>query len=174
MDILVFSSDPNLFNAEGGATVAENFLNAYPEADGVVITGVTMLLLPGYGPVMKGTDVKTAGIDFSGTMGEYIKDGTMYSMTGGHVAGGVFSVIMLVNELNDTPLSDEPVFLQDGFLQVNPENVDDLDICYFHKQLFTNEEMQNCVVAYNPDATLETLQALIDSFTMEHLMEKYQ
>jgi hypothetical protein len=107
-------------------------------------------------------------------MSQYIKNGTLYSVTGGHVAGGIYSVILLVNELNSTPLSDGPAFLQDGFLLVNPDNVDDLDVCYFHKQLFTDEEIQNCVVAYNPDATMETLQALIDSYTMEHLMEKYQ
>jgi ABC-type sugar transport system substrate-binding protein len=174
MEILVFSSDMSLYSAEGGATVAENFLNAYPEADGIVLTGGIFALLPGYGPVMEGTDVKTAGIDFSDSMSQYIKNGTLYSVTGGHVAGGIYSVILLVNELNSTPLSDGPAFLQDGFLLVNPDNVDDLDVCYFHKQLFTDEEIQNCVVAYNPDATMETLQALIDSYTMEHLMEKYQ
>lgn len=174
IEILTFSSDTSLFTAEGGATVAENFLNAYPDVEGIVITGGTPMMLAGYAPVVAGTGVKTVGIDFAETMGQYIKDGTLTAMIGGHVAGGAYSVIMLVNALNGTPLVDGPAFIKDNFLDVDANNVDDLDICYFHKQFYTDEELQNCVVAFNPDATFEDLQELIDNFTVEHLMEQYQ
>ncbi len=174
IEILTFSSDTSLFNAEGGATVAENFLNAYPDVEGIVITGGTTTMLPGYAPKLQGTGVKTVGIDFGEIMGEYLKDGTLTAMIGGHVAGGAYSVIMLVNKLNGTPLVDGAAFIKDNFLDVNPDNVDDLDVCYFHKQFYTDEEMQNCVVSFNPNATFADLQKLIDDFTIAHLMEQYK
>lgn len=173
VEILTFTADLNLFNAEGGATVAENFLNAYPDVEGIVITGGTGLLLPGYAPVVEGTGVKTAGIDFGEVMGEHLKSGLLSGMVGGHVAGGAYSVIMLVNKLNGTPLMDGPAFIKDLFLDVTPENVDDLNTCYFHKQFYTDEQLQHCVVAFNPDATIDDLYNLINCYTIKDLMKQY-
>ena len=174
VEILTFSADTSLFNPEGGATVAENFLNAYPEVEGIIITGGTGLLLPGYAPILEGTGVKTVGIDFGEVMGEHLKSGLLSGMVGGHVAGGVFSVIMLVNKLNGTPLADGPAFIKDLFLDVTPQDVDDLNVCYYHKQFFTDEQIKNCVVAFNPDAGMDDLSALINSYTIQGLMEQYQ
>lgn len=174
IELLNFSSDISLFTAEGGATVAENFLNAYPEVEGIVITGGVGTMLAGYAPVVQGTGVKTAGIDFSDVMGQYIKDGTLECVIGGHVAGGAYAVIMVVNTLYGHPLVDGAAFIKDNFLDVTPENVDDLDTCYFHKQFYTNEELQHCVYAFNQDASMDDLQKLIDEYSIEFLMEKYQ
>lgn len=174
IELLNFSADISLFTAEGGATVAENFLNAYPEVEGIVITGGVSLLLPGYAPVIQGTGVKTVGIDFSDIMGQYIKDGTLESVIGGHVAGGAYAVIMVVNRLYDHPLVEGPAFIKDNFLDVTPENVDDLDTCYFHKQFYTDEELRSCVYAFNENASMDNLQQLIDEYSISFLMEKYQ
>ena len=173
VEILTFSSDTSLFNAEGGATVAENFLNAYPDVEGIIITGGTTTMLTGYLPVLEGTGVKTVGIDFGEAMNEPLKSGLLSGMIGGHVAGGAYSVIMLVNKLNGTPLVEGPAFIKDLFLDVNPENVDDLSVCYYHKQFFTDDQIRNCVVAYNPNATIDDLNALIEFFTIENLMKQY-
>lgn len=142
--------------------------------EGIVITGGVSLLLPGYAPVIQGTGVKTVGIDFSDIMGQYIKDGTLESVIGGHVAGGAYAVIMVVNRLYDHPLVEGPAFIKDNFLDVTPENVDDLDTCYFHKQFYTDEELRSCVYAFNENASMDDLQQLIDEYSISFLMEKYQ
>lgn len=174
VEMLTFGSDTTLFTAEGGATVAENFLSAYPEVEGIVITGGVGTMLAGYAPVVSDTDVKTVGIDFSDVMGEYLKDGTLSGVIGGHVAGGAYAVIMVVNALYGTPLVEGPAFIKDNFLDVTPENVDDLEICYFHQQFYTDEQMQDCVSAFNPEASMENLQTLIDEYSIEFLMENHK
>lgn len=175
IEILCFNSDLSLFNAAGGATVAESFLSAYPEMDGVLISGGCGNIMSGYATVMEGKGIPTVGIDFSEGQTQYFESGILEYVTGGHIAGAVYGVIMLVNQLNGTPLADGPAFIEDKFLEADGvEEAVAYDTCYFGGvNLFTEEEIRNCCVAYNPDANMDTLLAFIEKYTVEGLMEKY-
>jgi ABC-type sugar transport system substrate-binding protein len=176
IEILCFNSDLSLFNAAGGTTVAESFLAAYPDMEGVLITGGTGNVMSGYSTVMEGKGIPTSAIDFSEGQTAFLDNGVLAYVTGGHISGATYAVIMLVNKLNGSPLVDGPAFVEDKFLEADgPEEAAKYDTCYFGGvDLFSDEEIRNCSVAFNPAATYDTLKQFIDNYTVEGLMAKYE
>ena len=178
MELLTYNSDlALLYQPDGAATLAENLITGFPDMEGVVL-GVGAAVTPAFELVAAsvGREIAISGIDFfatqSSSMGE---DGILKYMTGGHVVGGAYAAIMMINKLNGTPLVDEGVFIEDYFLAAqNQEEAEVLDTCYFGVDLFTAEEIREHCIAFNPDATYEKFLEFIKGYSADQLMQKYQ
>lgn len=109
MTVLAEERDFTLtFTAAGGATIAERFLTAYPECDGIIIAGMTQYCLPGIVQTLEQTGninkIKVAGIDFNEFQFDYMEQGALHGIVGGHFAGPTYTAIHTVIKIDILPL----------------------------------------------------------------------
>ena len=179
MTVLAEERDFTLtFTAAGGATIAERFLTAYPECDGIIIAGMTQYCLPGIVQTLEQTGninkIKVAGIDFNEFQFDYMEQGALHGIVGGHFAGPTYTAIQMINILNGTPLTEEKVQLQDMFIKLGSNEEAQTYANYIKEvgYLYSEEEIKNCLVLNNPDFTFEDLKAIADSYSLQDLLDR--
>lgn len=163
---------------EGGATTTERFLTAYPECDGIVIVGMTQFVLAGvvqtleqYGKV---GEIPVAGIDFNEHQTDYFERGALIGIVGGHFSGPIYSAILMANKINDTPLTDEPAFIENNFIELTSyeesKGYDDaMDATGF--TFYPADVLAQCLVANNPSFTYDDLMAMRDAYGLDYLLK---
>lgn len=176
MKILVEDRE-NVNNASDAASALESFIASYPKMDGVVIAGMTQVVLPGVMQTisklnLKGK-IKVSCIDFNDNQTKYYEDGTLNGVIGGHFCGPAYLSSIIINKLDGTPLSDKPVSIQDNFIVLS--NVDDAHNYdnYVVKNLaYSTKEMASWSKANNPSFTYDDLLKVVKAYSLQDCLTR--
>lgn len=163
---------------DGGKTIMDRFTSAYPDMDGLVIAGMSQFVLSGVMSTLeekKLTDqISVTCIDFHEYQAEYLKTGALDGIIGGHVVGTFYSLILMANIMNGTPLTDEPVIQQDNFITL--DNYDDAALWDSYAQtgdFYSADEIKNMMVVNNPDYTLADWQQMIADYSIADIVARH-
>lgn len=180
MEILAEERDFSLtITSAGGATITERFLTAYPECDGILIAGMTQFVLAGVVQTLEqagkvGT-IPVSGIDFNEYQFDYFEKGALNSIIGGHFCGPTYSAILMINQLNGTPLTSDKVQIENMFIELNDsEEVQKYaDWLESSGTIYSADEISTCLVANNPDFTYDALIEMADAYCLEDLLARH-
>lgn len=179
MTLLADERDTSLTRtSDGGKTIMDRFTSAYPDMDGLVIAGMSQYVLSGVMSTLeekKLTDqISVTCIDFHEYQAEYLKTGALDGIIGGHVVGTFYSLILMANIMNGTPLTDEPVIQQDNFITL--DNYDDAALWDSYAQtgdFYSADEIKNMMVVNNPDYTLADWQQMIADYSIADIVARH-
>lgn len=161
-----------------------NMLNAYPEIDGFLLINCTYVPYVSTAQTNAGitTPLPMVGVDFDTTLGEDIENGTLTAVAGGHHCDPLFAVLMVYNAINGAyDNNDYPLDVLNNMILVN--GVDeyneyvkwyiDSDENFYNGQAFTMDEIRDLAITYNPDTTIEDIQAAASSLSIEDVMTRH-
>lgn len=161
-----------------------NVLNAYPEADGIltvkcnfvpfIVTAEETVGIKDWLPIV--------GVDFDITLGDNIKNGQITAVAGGHQADGALALTILVNALNGAYTEEDyPIDILNSMMAI--EGIDEYeDYCkwsigyeedFYNRQNLNMDEIRNLCVVYNPDATLEDIQAVATNMSLADVQARH-
>ena len=176
MEILVEDRE-NVNDASDAASSLESFIASYPEMDGVVIAGMTQIVLPGVMQTLTKLglegEIKVSAIDFNDNQTQYYEEGTLNGIVGGHFCGPTYLSALIANKLSDTPLVDEPVSIQDNFIVLT--SVDDAhnyDEYVATNLAYSSEELALWSKTNNPDFTYEKLLEIVAAYNLQDVLER--
>lgn len=169
----------NAFTAEDTTKAVENFLAAFPEMDGIYVTGGSGTILEG---VIQGLalhektgEVKVACVDFIADLDKYIAEGAIDAISGGHFVDPLFSYMLMINKLAGTPLSETCETINLNF--VNLESPEDAVNYYTYVEgdeyPYNAEEIRSMVKYFNPDMTIEKLKEIADAYSVDDVVARH-
>ncbi len=165
----------SLFTPAGGADVAQSFLAAYPDMEGIVIGGCTQYCLSGVVQAVQnsGRDVKVVGIDYDQNILEHMKSGTVVGFTGGNWNDDVMAAVLIANAIQGHRLTDEIVNITTGYFVV-----DSVEKCETFMEVWNNgdcmiyneNQFKNMNVELNPSFTYEELLKINSDYSLESIV----
>lgn len=169
----------NAFTAEDATKAVENFLAAFPEMDGIYVTGGSGTILEGViqGLALHGKtgEVKVACVDFIADLDKYIEEGAIDAISGGHFVDPLFSYMLMVNKLAGTPLSETCETINLNF--VNLESPEDAVNYYTYVEgdeyPYNEEEIRSMVKYFNSDMTIERLKEIADAYSVDDVVARH-
>ena len=176
MNLLGTCSDRSLtYASSGGTTIAEDFMTVYPDMDGIVICG-PQYVLPGVYKALKDsgrTDIQLTAIDFNEYQYEYMEDGILDGIIGGHFSGPVYSAILMANAIQGNPLTDGGVMIEGNFIELSaPEEAKTYADDVYGKYFYTDEELSNCLVKNNPEFKYEDLMKMVENYSLQDIIDR--
>lgn len=176
--ILADYTAPSDGSTQAYVTYIENFVNSYPEMDGLLLSSTT----GGGGETIMNTlqslvepgTIKIAAFDtFEGMEGGF-EDGWLTALAGGIAIQCVPDFIMLYNAVDGTPLSDSYTVLYQNFIFIT-----NLEDCATFAQYIDNPEhmiydadmIRSLAKRYNPDATLDDIVNLMNDYSLQWVVE---
>lgn len=175
LGINLLSETRGIVTTEDVTKAVEGFIASYPEMDSIFIVGglITPGALAGANQALVNhhlqDKVKIAMVDISTGMEEYMDEGPLKLVAGGNlIADQIFGMVMAINALKGSPLSDNPVMTVNLFWINNGQDAADYDK-YIEGEItpFSVEEYQNSMFKWmNPDVTLESVQKIATDFTI--------
>ena len=117
-------------------------------------------------------------IDFPEGMEEAFETGYMLSACGGfNVTDAMFCASLVVNYLQGTPLSEEPVSIRVN--QMYLESVEDVEnyfkYCESGVATYTAEELNEYFFKFvNPEVTVESLTELAANYSLDDVVSRHQ
>lgn len=166
-------------SADETVKAIENFFITIPELDAVFVTSGTNGRLEGafqaFSQHGKTGEIALACIDFVNQMPMAFENGTIQVIAGGHFNDPYYSLILLVNKLIGTPLSEGPARIDCNMIYVT--NVEEAnDYCKYIEgdiPMYTQDEIRSMIKLWNPDFTLEDLQAAAHAYSIEDVRERH-
>ncbi len=178
MEILAEERDQTLTRTtDGGKTIMDRFIAGYPEMDGLVIAGMSQFVLSGVVSSLEENKledkVSVACIDFHEFQTDYLKSGVLDGIIGGHVVGTFYSLILMANLMNGTPLTEEKAILQDNFIELaSYEDAQVWDEYGKPGTIYTAEEIKNMMVVNNPDYSYEDFLQMIENYSLDDIVAR--
>ena len=112
-------------------------------------------------------------IDFHEYQTEYLKSGVLDGIIGGHVVGPYYSLILIANIMNGTPLTEEKVVMQDMFIELtNGDDADKWDTYGKLGELYSAEETLQMMKVVNPDFTFEDFSKIVADYSLEDVVTR--
>lgn len=176
--ILADYTAPTDGSTQAYVTYIENFVNTYPEMNGLLIGSASA----GGGETIINTlksttepgTIKIAGFDTFEGMEAGFEEGYIAALVGGMSPDCLFGFIMLYNAVDQTPLAEGYTVLSQKFIFIKSAE----DCATFAKyidnpeyQIYDAETIRSLCVRYNENASLEDLQALMDQYSLEWVVE---
>lgn len=176
--ILADYTAPTDGSTQAYVTYVENFVNTYPDMDGLLMGSASA----GGGETVINTlksttepgKIKLAAFDTFEGMEQGFEEGWIEALVGGMSPDCLFSFIMLYNAVDGTPLAEGFTVLSQKFIFI--KSVEDCGT--FAKyidnpayQIYDSETIRSLCKRYNPDATLEDLTGLMDQYSLEWVVE---
>lgn len=176
MKILVEDRE-NVNDASDAAASLESFVASYPQMDGVVIAGMTQVVLPGVVQTLSKlnlTDkIQVSAIDFNDNQTEYFKQGALGGIIGGHTAGPAYLISLIANKVNGTPLSDGPESIQDSFLVLaSAEDAVAYDTHVATNLAYSADEMKTWSRVNNPDFSFDALMKIVNAYSLSDILDR--
>lgn len=148
---------------------AQDALVAYPDADGILLAGsgtYSTSMIAAFKEAGK-ENYYVGAFDYYDQMGENLKSGELTVIDGGHMITGTFSALMAINAYYGTPLSNEKYQVVIPYLTLTSgEDYDAYKEYASEGAAYTSEELQQFLVAYNPDLTLESFQEEVSKWSI--------
>lgn len=150
-----------------------NQLTATPDVDFVYATGSDYAIGSADAIMSKGLDVKviTSGLDSA--VLEYLVDenNPVEFVNGDYWISGTMAAVALMNFLEGSPLTDADgniVFVDDIMpFQVTAETYDQFVETFITNHCYSEEEIQNMDVAYNPDFNYDAFMEVISNYSLK-------
>lgn len=159
----------------GGANVAQSFMAAFPELDGIFIAGATQYCLSGVVQAIKDAqrDVKVACIDYDENILQHMQDGIVVGFTGGNWNDDVMASALIINAIQGNRLAEDTVNFTTRYFVV-----DSVEACEQFVQawdngdcmIYTEAQMKDMLVSNNPAFTFEELMTINDSYSIESIL----
>ena len=157
------------------AKAAQDAITAYPEADAAFMAGAGQ-----NGPSVAAA-FEAAGIedyvlgvfDYGDQMGEMFESEQLTISNGGHMVTATFSALMGINAFFGTPLSEEKIAVTIPYLTLT--SYDDYLVYKEYASegaAYSAEELQQMLLVYNPDLTLEEFQAFVSNWSVADIVER--
>lgn len=175
--VLADYTAPSDGSTQAYVTYIENFVKSYPAMDGLlmssasggggetVINTLKSLVEPG--------KIKVVSFDTFENMEEGFADGWLTCLAGGIEIQSLFDFVLLYNAVDGTPLADGRTVLLQKFIYITNSE----DCANYAKyisnpeyMIYSPEQIRSMAVRYNPEATLETLTAMMDAYTLESVV----
>lgn len=162
----------------------EKFITGFPNLDAIFLTTGTNTQLEGALAALdkhnKRGEIKLAVIDFidADLMREYLEDGTLFRIAGGHYVDPIFTSAMIINAIEGNPLSDTNEQIDLKFIDFKSYE----DAVNYYKYVeneeesiyaYTPEELGQMIRSINPDFTLEDLRTMADAYSVQDVMERH-
>ena len=177
MEILV-EDRVNTNTSDDAASSVESMVSAYPDLDGIVIAGMTQTCLPGVIQSLQNLGlagkVKVSCIDFNENQTEYFQKELVSGIVGGHFTGAAWLGVLAINQLQGTPLVEEPVSIKDEFLVL--QSADDCENYnkYLYEELpYTADEYAQMSQKINPDFTYDDLMNIISTYSIDDVIARH-
>ena len=164
-------------SSDGGKTIMERFINSYPEMDGLIIAGMSQFVLSGVVSAMEANGVEDkislSCIDFHEFQTDYLKSGILDGIIGGHVVGPFYSLILIANIMNGTPLTEDKVIVEDKFIELSShEDALIWDEYGNTGNIYSSDEIEQMMVVNNPDYTIDDFMKMIEDYSLEDIVSR--
>ncbi len=165
-------------DVNGNNTYIQNTLDSYPDVQAIYLTSASIGLGEGAANLLSGLSdpgsVKLASFDVFDGMSEAFDEGILVCAAGGVNPDALFSFMVLYNAVDGNRLSEDVTELYQNFLLVTSSEECSLFEKYVGDtdyQIYTDEQIKNLAVRFNPDVTLEDYKALMELYSIEWLQE---
>lgn len=171
-------------SAAAAMEAVESFITGYPDLDAIFLTGGTNSTLEGALSALdkhgKRGEIKLACVDFidADQMKEYLEDGTLFAIAGGHYVDPIFTAAMLINAVQGNKLSDKPEEINLQFIDF--QSAEDAVNYYDYVEndadgvyAYTDEELGQMIKSINPDLTMDALRQMAADYSIEDVMERH-
>ena len=158
---------------------ANSILTTYPECDGFILSfgsdgGIDAVI-----QLIRSKNIQdkvhVASFDSVQDTESAFQDGILVSETCGSQVDALFSFMMLYNELQDTPLSDEPIELLSNYVYVkNADMAANYDKYWSSDdfQLYSEDEIKSMTKIYNPDLTLDSFKEMVSAYSYDDVLTR--
>ncbi len=156
----------------------QNFVNTNPTLQGIVLVSGTL----GMGETASNTlltmdaeGVKYACFDAFDGMVDCFNDGYLQVVCGGQAPACLYVLSMIYNAIDGHPLTESGLELRMTYLFVkSAEEAEDFLNYVENDQvsLYTDEEIKNMTVRFNPDFSWDGLQQVMKDYTFENIISK--
>lgn len=168
----------NIYTSDAASSSVESMVSAYADLDGIVIAGQTQNCLPGVIQSLQNLglagEVKVACVDFNENQSEYFKNGYVNGIVGGHFTGAAWLAVLATNQLQGTPLTDEPVSVKDEFIVLQSEEDCENYNKYLYEELpYTEEEYAQMSKKNNEEFTYDDFLKIVESYSIEDVMARH-
>ena len=150
---------------------------AYPEVDGVIQTGNNGAVIAAIYSDGLQDQLKFAAIDIQEGTDQYLEDGVCVWIAGGQAPNMQMAFVMLYNALNGNNLIENNTdFLLRPYMYVTNTDEYNAYMTYMEGDIpaYTGNELKDLTVAYNPEATLDMMTALNDSYSLQDVVDRHQ
>ncbi|MEA4854096.1 MAG: substrate-binding domain-containing protein [Christensenella sp.] len=178
--VTILAEEWEVTTAEAAASATERFIAAYPEMDGLVCCGGGGEPLEGTMTTLKNHDltgkIPLVSSDFGPNIAEQLKNGEIAAMTGGHSVDALYEFMLLYNYATGNPLSDE------GYIEIKDTPIvltsyDDAVAydkwCKSDIKAYTEDEIRDMAVAFNPDFTLDELKSIAEAYSVDDVAQRH-
>ncbi|MFA6856511.1 MAG: sugar ABC transporter substrate-binding protein [Treponema sp.] len=182
-NVKILTETRNFSTAADATRTVEGFVAAYPDIDGIFITGgaMTQGILQGTVKALdmhkKQGKVKIGMIDYTSGMDEEIDKGYLYMACGGNmVADPLFSCAMLLNTVKGAPLSDKPLWLKINFINLTSAQSSRDYFKYVEGDVppYSSDEMKSMFFKFtNPDVTADSFAKVVTDYSLENVMTRH-
>lgn len=156
----------------------ENFLSAYPDMDLILSGAGSQGMGEATIQLLTNTNVKLATRDFFTGMEDAFNNGTLAVACGGMAPDALYSLAMCYNAVCGTPLSDEYISCQQKYIFLTSAEECQLYETYFGSDLshvgeiYTVDYLNSLLKSNNENLNAETLQQLMDEYSMDWILEQ--
>lgn len=169
-DMIIFTTDA----AEYKSAVT-NALLAHPEIDSVFLAG-SGSKATSIAEAFKSSGRDTfyiGAFDYFDSMGDMLKSGELTCVNGGHMVTGTFSTLMAINAFFGTPLSADKYQVTIPYLTLDSYEDYEAYMTYASQgAAYADEELQQYLVAYNPDLTLDSFQEGVSKWSVDDIIAR--
>lgn len=165
--------------SEAWVEATNNFINTYPELNGIFMTSGSVGGAEAAIATIKKNNavgkVKMVTFDQPANANEAFEEGILVGLASGIYTDSLYSFIILANAIQGTPLSDKPIKIDANYIYItNLQEAEDYTTYVDGEGInpYTIEEIQQMTRFYNPDFTAEDLQRIASEWTMENVLAK--
>lgn len=158
-----------------------NFLNLYPDMDGILMTtssqGAAESIVNTVKQNTSAGDVTLAMFDLYDGIADDFEEGWVTAAAAGNSPDALFVFLALFNSVDGTPLSDSFINLsQKEVIVTSAEECADYEkyIDNPEYQIYSDDVIKNLTGKYNPDVTLDDYTELMEAFSLDWVKENAQ
>lgn len=178
--VKILAEQWEIMTGDKAAAATDSFIAAYPELDCIAVVGGGGENLAGTISTVKNHgktgDILVSSTDFIPNQYEMLKNGEISAISGGHWVDPFFEFMLLYNWATGNSLTNETAEVIVNFIFVSsPEMQKEYDKWIKGDLLpYTDEEVRNLAVKYNPDMNYQTLLDTAYSYSIEDVKERHK
>ncbi len=179
--VLADYTAPSDGSTQAYVTYIENFVKSYPQMDGLLLSSASggggETVINTLKSLVEPGAIKICSFDTFENMEEGFADGWLRCLAGGIEIQSLFDFVLLYNAVDGNRLSDTPTVLLQKFIYITNSE----DCANYAKyisnpshMIYSADTIRSMAKRYNPDASLETLYALMDAYSLEAVVAAAQ